>query len=252
MSTGVFEIRYKVRGFDCGYGASFRPMTIANFFQEAAGGHADILGIGMEAMFAAGRTWMLSRIDIAMEALPEEGDDVLVRTWPAGTDRIFALRYIEMLGAGGRRLGGALYSYLIVDIEKRRPIRPEKILGPAMKTDIPPPYPDLSPGALTAPEFDEARRGGWTAAFAIQAGPRHIDHNGHVNNAHFIDWLCDAIPSNERGRGRVARIKADFAAEVKLGENIEVFRAEGREPGEKYSILARSGEVVARALTRWS
>ncbi|MFA5851755.1 MAG: acyl-ACP thioesterase domain-containing protein, partial [Spirochaetales bacterium] len=126
MSVQPLETRHSVRGYDCGYGGSFRPLSIANYFQEAAGDHALILGVGMDAMFSQGRTWMLSRVDIEIEDLPRSGDEVIVRTWPAGTDRIFAMRYIELLSADGRLLAGALYDYFIVDLEKRRPMRPEK------------------------------------------------------------------------------------------------------------------------------
>ena len=257
-----------MRGYDCGYGGSFRPLSIANYFQEAAGDHALILGVGMDAMFSQGRTWMLSRVDIEIEDLPRSGDEVIVRTWPAGTDRIFAMRYIELLSADGRLLAGALYDYFIVDLEKRRPMRPEKILNPAMKGELPPPYPDLAPGVPDAPGFAGGAPEGWTEAFTMKVGPRHIDYNGHVNNAHFIDWLCDAVPAEKRGSGRAARIKVDFVSEVKAGEEVAAYWADGAHSGgdgsalggahsivasgDRLSLLLRGTEVVAKALTRWA
>lgn len=257
-----------MRGYDCGYGGSFRPLSIANYFQEAAGDHALILGVGMDAMFSQGRTWMLSRIDIEIEDLPRSGDEVIVRTWPAGTDRIFAMRYIELLSSDGRLLAGALYDYFIVDLEKRRPMRPEKILNPTMRGELPAPYPDLSPGVPEFPGFDGGAPEGWTEAFTMRVGPRHIDYNGHVNNAHFIDWLCDAIPVEKRGSGRAARIKVDFVSEVKAGEEVTAYWADGDVRGSAagsafggaggvvfgntYSLLLRGGDVVAKALSRWA
>jgi len=46
------EIHYEVRGYDCGYGGPLKPFALANFFQETAGVHATVLGIGMEDMWA--------------------------------------------------------------------------------------------------------------------------------------------------------------------------------------------------------
>jgi len=43
----TFSVDYEVRGFDCGYGGPFTPLALANYFQEAAGLHAERLGIGM-------------------------------------------------------------------------------------------------------------------------------------------------------------------------------------------------------------
>ncbi len=244
-------MRRIVRGYDCGYGGPLQPLSLANFFQEAAGYHAAILGVGMEAMFARGRTWMLSRIDIGIDNLPRTGDEVLVRTWPAGTDRIFAMRYIEMIAADGRRLAGALYDYFIYDFEKKRPLRPERILDPGMKADFPAPYPDLAPGLQDLPAFSGPILEGWERSFRLDVGARHIDNNGHVNNAHFVDWLCDAVPRGERGTGRAARIKVDFVSEAKTGEEIVAFWKGDEASPAKLSALMRGGEVVARALTRW-
>jgi len=228
---------------------------MADYFQEAAGDHAAILGVGMGDMFALGRTWMLSRIDIEAEKLPNTGNEILLRTWPAGTDRLFALRCIEMRSSQGELLAGALYEYLIVDMEKRKPLRPERILDPAMKCDLPRPYPDLSPGLQDHPAFaGKEARTTWIESFSLKASPRHIDYNGHVNNAHIINWLCDAAPKAERGVGRIARIKVDFVAEVKIGDEIVASYCDG-DPipgGEEFlALLTRGNEVVARALTRW-
>jgi medium-chain acyl-[acyl-carrier-protein] hydrolase len=178
------------------------------------------------------------------------------------------MRYIELLSADGRLLAGALYDYFIVDLAKRRPMRPEKILNPAMKGELPPPYPDLAPGVPDAPGFAGGAPEGWTEAFTMKVGPRHIDYNGHVNNAHFIDWLCDAVPAEKRGSGRAARIKVDFVSEVKAGEEVAAYWADGARSGgdgsalggahsivasgDRLSLLLRGTEVVAKALTRWA
>lgn len=261
------ELQYAVRGYDCGYGGPLKPFALANFFQEAAGAHALALGVGMEDMWARGLTWMLARIDIEVENLPRSGDGVIVRTWPAGTERIFAMRYLELLSADGRLLAGALYDYLIVDLEKRRPLRPERILNPTMKSELPAPYPDLAPGVPDVSCLAGRAPEGWTEAFTMRVGPRHIDYNNHVNNAHIIDWLCDAIPTEKRGSGRVARIKVDFVSEGKAGEEVTAYWADGSAlvgasinalgatsiaPDDKLSLLLRGTEVVAKALTRWA
>lgn len=261
------ELQYAVRGYDCGYGGPLKTFALANFFQEAAGAHALVLGIGMKEMWARGLTWMLSRIDIEIEDLPRSGDEVIVRTWPAGVERIFAMRYLELRSATGRLMAGALYNYLIVDMEKRRPLRPEKILSQTMKSELPAPYPDLAPGVPDVLGFTGSVPEGWTEAFRMQVGPRHIDYNNHVNNAYIIDWLCDAIPTEQRGSGRAARIKVDFMLELKAGEeitaywadataldgtSIKAFAASSIGSNDKLSVLRRGTEVVARALTRWA
>lgn len=267
MSIAPYETVYRVRGYDCGYGGPFRPLSLANFFQEAAGDHAKALGIGMEAMFALRRTWMLSRLDIEVLSLPEAGEDVLVRTWPAGTSRLFANRYLRLEDGSGRLLAGALYQYLIVDLDSRRPLRPERILDPSLACDRDPPFPDLACGLDGMGGFspDELARMPERALVSPSRG--HIDHNGHVNNAYLLDWLCEAASSarddaSERhaeghGAGTSAgmrRLRLDFMAEARSGEGIRALAQEAEAPGlgrGARSALFRGPELVARAWVSW-
>ncbi|MCX7027856.1 MAG: thioesterase [Spirochaetes bacterium] len=249
MSIQAFDTRHRVSGSDCGFGGPFRPLSLANFFQEAAGDHASVLGIGMADMFASGRTWMLSRVDIEVERLPHTGDEVIVRTWPAGTSRLFAHRYICLLSSTGQLMAGALYEYLIIDMGKRRPLRPERILDPGMVGELPPPYSDLSPGLQDKKGFSDEELQALRLSFGFIASPRHIDYNGHVNNGHIIDWLCDAVPLQERGSGAIKRLKVDFVAEVRLGEKIDVLS--GKCEGGSRTALLRGKEIAARAFIAW-
>ncbi|HOR49164.1 MAG TPA: thioesterase, partial [Rectinema sp.] len=118
------EIHYEVRGYDCGYGGPLKPFALANFFQETAGAHATVLGIGMEDMWARGLTWMLSRIDIRIEAMPGAGQRVIARTWPVAAKKLYAQRCLELLDESGFRYVGAMYEYIIVDVQTRRVVRP--------------------------------------------------------------------------------------------------------------------------------
>jgi acyl-ACP thioesterase len=234
------EIRYEVRGYDCGYGGPLTPFALANFFQEAAGAQASQIGIGMEDMWAKGLTWMLSRIDIRIESMPQAGQTVIARTWPSGTRRLFAQRCLELVDPpSGEKYAGAMYEYIVVDVRTRRLMRPERTLPVDLSTDYPWPFEDLSPG-IDDPSFEAlsqhgvegggeaaprkpntAAAGGFSLSFAIEARARHIDHNGHVNNAHFINWLCDAVPLQQGQRLR--RIKVDFVHEILKGEKVQAW-----------------------------
>jgi len=236
------EIQYVVRGYDCGYGGPLTPFALANFFQEAAGAQAALIGIGMEEMWAKGLTWMLSRIDIRIDSVPQAGQNVIARTWPSGTRKLFAQRCLELVDGSGRKYAGAMYEYIVVDMKTRRLMRPERTLPLDLSTDYPWPFEDLSPG-IDDPSFEALSRhiagvgeegvpdspnsaaaGGFSQSFAIEARARHIDHNGHVNNAHFINWLCDAVPF--RQGQRFSRIKVDFVHEILKGEKVRAWARE--------------------------
>ena len=246
MNEGLFsELEFDVHGFDCGYGGPLRAFALANFLQEAAGASAARLGFGMEDLHAKGRTWMLSRLDLRVDELPREGARVVVRTWPAGTRRLFAFREFSMCGSDGRSLVRAVYAYLIVDIAARRPLRPESVFG----ADTP----DAGvPHAVADFAFDIPSDAGMDPAFAMSVRGWHIDHNGHANNAHLVDWLVDAAG----GEGELSALRVEFLAEALEGDVLgaaqgsppaPVFRPEDA-ARQSVSELSRGGKAVARAL----
>jgi acyl-CoA thioesterase FadM len=245
---------YLVRGFDCGYGGPLRPFALFNFFQEAAGNQADTIGIGMDRMQAEGKTWMISRIDLRIEALPFAGEKVAVETWPAGRDRLFALRDFILRGPDGGVLARAVYAYLIVDMATRRPVRPERFFGEGEPIgEAPHPVEDLS---FAVPHIGTGAAMPEGAAFALSASSRHIDNNGHVNNAHIANWLIDALPRDERGSGRIRGARIDFSGEILAGDLLEARWSRlpdtaGRPGIGALTELRRGEEVVARAELAW-
>jgi medium-chain acyl-[acyl-carrier-protein] hydrolase len=231
-----FLLEYEVRGFDCGYGGSFTPLALANFLQEAAGLHAARLGLGMEALAASGRTWMLSRLDMRIDRLPAWGDRLRVRTWPSGCERLFALRDLVLETPAGESLVRAVYAYLVVDIAARKPLRPERALPGAPLGAAEHAIGDLRLGAAP-PEAPEL-------LYELRARPRHIDHNGHVNNAHIVDWLVDAAAGACPGALRELRV--DFLSELLEGELLEAFAGRASS-GAISTELRRGGAAAARA-----
>jgi medium-chain acyl-[acyl-carrier-protein] hydrolase len=242
-------LEFDVRGFDCGYGGPLRPFALANFLQEAAGAHASRLGVGISELLERRMTWMLSRLDIRVDGSPREGERVSVSTWPAGAERLFAMRDFLMRGEYGRVLARAVYAYLVVDAEARKPLRPQALLGDReLRGREAHPVEDY--------RFDVPDAGPESICFAQRAWGRHIDLNGHVNNAYILEWLADAPPPRSREGLRLASVRAEFKSEVIAGDVLEAscarLGAEGAGPGADFvSTLSRGGAAVARALASW-
>jgi len=92
-----------------------------DFFQKAANNHAEILGVGRESMKQSGNVWILSRLSVFMDYRPCYGEKLVIRSWPRGSNKLFAIRDYDINGAMVRGRS----AWLIVDIEKHRPLRPQ-------------------------------------------------------------------------------------------------------------------------------
>ena len=104
--------------------------ALSGWLQEAAGRHADRLGVGVEALQARGLTWVLARQVVVVDRPVAFGECAEVVTWPSGADRLSALRDFEVRVAGEAR-ARAVTQWIVLDLATRKPVRPG--FGPAVR-----------------------------------------------------------------------------------------------------------------------
>lgn len=211
--TGTLTETFPVRSYEIGPDGRASMATICNYLQEVAGGHARVLGVGMDEMAAQGLTWVLARLHVRMDAYPGWQDRVTVHTWPSGTDGLYATREFELYDGAGGRLGCASSAWLVIDRERRRPVRlpgfiPEIPL-PDRPRPLDAPFPRLP---LPASEPVSDRR--------FEARYGDLDLNQHVNNVCYVGWALEAVPEATLVGHRPASVEVHFRAETTLGMQI--------------------------------
>ncbi|MFZ5927430.1 MAG: acyl-[acyl-carrier-protein] thioesterase [Acidobacteriota bacterium] len=185
------------------------PAALARLFEQAAEPHAAELGVGMEALRARGQAWMLVQLGLAVRRWPEPGEPVEVLTWPSGrTAGARAWREFEVVSASGATLAEAASVWLIVDLERRRPVRLPRFL---LELDFPARRTRIEPAAVPEPPATPAE------VHCRTVLEEDLDINEHVNNASYIGW-AEALAEWEHLR----RLQADYLGEALLGEQITV------------------------------
>ena len=127
MKNPPFVIDYKIQLNDISIDAKVRSWVIFNYLQDAAGSHADELGVGLKQLRQSDLSWVLSRIKVKMDEFPEYGDILRISTYPSGFDRLFAYRQFVLSSAiTGKRFGVAGSAWLTLNPENFRPVSPVK------------------------------------------------------------------------------------------------------------------------------
>ena len=191
--------------------------SIFDFFQEAAISHAESLGVGREAMRSLGQAWILSRLSLYVERRPAYAETIEVSTWPRKWDRLFALRDYCIRDAQDQALVRGRASWLVLDIEKRRPLRAQAVmenLPPNEGVDAL----GANPAALEGWEGLE-KQGERTALYS------DIDYFGHTNNARYIQWIQDAADMKILTGSDQIRFDINYLHEVLPGDKIEIWMA---------------------------
>jgi acyl-ACP thioesterase len=148
-----------------------------------------------------------------MKSRPADGAEIVVRTWPRGSKKLFAVRDFD-IACGGETVVSGRSGWLVVDLGTKKILRPESFMK-----SLP-----LNEGldALDGIESLSHKEGAAVdRCIEREALYSDIDSNGHVNNARYVEWICDAV--NEGGIVENAasyRLDLNFLHEIKLGEKI--------------------------------
>jgi len=194
--------------------------AIFNFFQEAAISHAENLGVGREEMARTSQAWILSRMSVLVNRRPVYRETVSVRSWPRGWDKLFAIRDYEIKDKDDKAVVSARSAWLIVDMEKRRPLRPQSVMDNLPLNEGLEALSFEANGAAALPERDNLQKSAERKALYTD-----LDYNGHVNNVRYIQWIEDVIDLQLLEDAGKIRFDINYLNEIMGGEKVELLSA---------------------------
>lgn len=197
-----FVTRFHEMGLD----HKMRIQCICNYMEEAAGNHAEALGVGLSRLAENNMTWVLAKMRLILRRRPGAGESVMVETWPVKMERLQFRRDFIMYGPSREILAMAVTQWVIINFDTRRPERFPLYIA-AMEPEDPPLVQEN--GDIRIPAVPGNARSG--PSFPVRLAD--IDQNRHVNNERYIDFVLEAAD--------VAGMSAD------LSQIDILFRAEG-------------------------
>ena len=209
--------------------------SIFNFFQEAAISHASDLGVGRDVLERVGQAWILLRFSLFVQRRPVCGEIVRVSTWPRSYEKLLALRDYEIRDAQDNVVVRGRGGWLILDINKRRPVRTETFVEPLPVNDGIDAFSGIqgsrSPTALKQRE-NLAKKTERTALYS------DIDYYGHANNARYIQWIQDATDTDILTASDQIRLDINYLHEVLPGDTVELWTAALAETVSRDQVLS--------------
>lgn len=208
-------LSHRVASYECGRDLQLRPSAFLHLCQEVAEMHADRNGLGFDWGMQQGLIWVEVQGDFEFLRRPRWKENVSLRTNTGKATPLQARRFVEMAGEDGEVLARADLMWVLIDVERRLPT-------PFRKAGLELPEP---PAPLCSPIDGE------TLAAAAAAEPtlcslcateRDVDFNGHINNASYLIWAMDALPSDLRPEGEPRRLRISFRHETMAGTVLEI------------------------------
>jgi acyl-ACP thioesterase len=247
MTAGVWTDTVRIPSYHVTPQGTASVLALADYFQEAAGHHAAELGVSMQDLLAEGRAWVLAHFRLEIDRLPDWNEEITLATWPSGLERLFATREVVFRDGEGAAIAQGTSAWLVIDTERRRPVRPPSVLYDIETPDRPVPLDTDLDDLPTPSRIDRGR------AFTVRY--HDLDLNRHVNNVRYLEWALETLPPSVLDERRCTGLALQFEAEATHGAPIE---ATAQIDGDGDSLRVRhrlshaeDNRTLAVATTTW-
>ncbi len=206
-----FSKQFQLRSYEIDFRGKIRPVVILNFLQDAAGDHAAQIGYSVTDLFQHNLTWVLSRYHIGILEYPMWRDELQIITWPRGIDGLFALRDFEVKNRDNKVLIAATSSWMVISLERKRPVRIEENLSNFAISD----RRALVDGFEQLPALEIAE-----LELPFRVRLNDLDLNRHVNNAVYAEWALETVPADILKNYLPVDIEISYRAEALYGDRV--------------------------------
>ncbi len=244
MQTSKYEKKYNIRSYECDRNNNLRILTLMNILQDVADDSAAELGFGLDFCIKNGMTWVGANYILEIERLPKIHEDITIITWPSAKNKLSAYRDFEILGSDKKVIIKASSQWILLNLEKKRPIS---------VADNLPLYKPVNERAIDTdfPKIAEITDGNSQFKFRVRFDD--IDLNKHINNAVYILWAVESVDSEFRLTHNPAKISINFRKEGYIDEKIMVTtRIDDKKSYHSIRTYDTDNErELARAIIEW-
>ena len=209
-----FTKKYILRTSDFDVYDKLRPSAILDLFQDAAGEHASVIGVGYEDFIKRDMMWVLLRTRYELLKTPPLYSEVEVRTWPLPRGRGDFDRDYEIYSSRGELLVKGSSKWCVCNYKTRRILFGDEVRYNDDEYVGKKVYPE---GIKKISDFPVESFSRYTSASAFC----DLDHNGHVNNIRYADYICNAI-AYEKDEDIIS-FGIDYVHELQRDSEFDVF-----------------------------
>ena len=208
----LWQKEYFLRASDFDKFGRIKPSSVLDLFQDAAGQHAEELGVGFEEMLKRSYLWVLTRVKFKILGETQKYQKVIVKTWPLEPSRITYRREFSIENENGElRIGGSS-EWVVIHSEKRRFVSASDLypFTDGFHTEI---MCEEKLGKI--PDFETTAE-----PYVINSRFSEVDINNHVNNTKYANYVLNAI--NPQNTDILKEFQIDYRKEVLEGTKLNI------------------------------
>lgn len=176
-------------------------------FQDIGGIHAQLLGLGYEAMMKDNQIWVITKLKYRLLGSILPDTDYRLVTYPKPHRGILYQRDFQLFNSAHELVAIGISQWCVMDYVTRKVLRTNKDFEGEFNTEV-----------LFPEGFDRFRPGVLTPAGSYTITESDLDRNNHTNNGRYADMVEIVLP----GRS-CTEFSITFAKETRLGDTIALF-----------------------------
>lgn len=207
-----YRKEFQIRPTEVDRYGRLKPSAMLLYIQQTAGEHSDSYDLTYEALAQRGIFWAVIRHKIEVTRLPRENEKITLETWPMPTTRVAFPRSTMAYDQQGNVLFRSICLWILMDLNTRSMLLPGKsgvdVAGflrgdelPTPKSLLPLPLANSNPRCVV---FSD------------------LDRNGHMNNARYLDWVQDLLPSDHHRDHPIRELTMSYINEALEGQNLDL------------------------------
>ncbi|AEE17869.1 acyl-[acyl-carrier-protein] thioesterase [Treponema brennaborense] len=173
---------------------------------------------------------LVSRVSFKIHSMPKSNDIITIKTWEEAPVGLQLARRYEITGVSGQSLVSGYSTWLVVNPELRRIMKPSQFTlrdEPTLKTE----FCGLDCTKIAVPEdmqlLDER-----TIRYT------DIDANGHMNNARYGAYIIDCLPA-EYQQKTLTDFRINYSHEARKGDTLRLF-GKAEESAHKLIVVGKT------------
>ena len=208
----IYEKEFAVDSMVTDCFGRLKPAAALSFVQEVAGQHFDRMALDPTPEHK-GLMWVIIRHRLQISRMPCKGETIRLETWPMPTTRVAYPRSVVAYDEKGEELFRSISLWVLMDRESRAMVLPGKsgivVCGILRGNELPSPN-SLAPVMCSA---SVSRRVCFT----------DLDVNDHMNNARYLEWAMDLLPSVFHKEHRLQDVTMCYLGEAREGDQLKIF-----------------------------
>lgn len=223
------------------YKGNWKLSDLFTQFAIIATNHAISFG-GWKSSYKDSYGWIVSKMRVKVYRNVKIEEEVTIRTWVTKGTHVVYPRQFEVYDQKGNLVIEATSNWTLLDLIKRRIAMPKRV-GLSFPEDIP-----EKGNVNIETNFDD--EDGFIFVEKRQVRYGDIDVNKHLNNARYIEWMCDILGFEKFNDYLISDISVQFKKETAPGDWLVLEKKE-EEHSFKVRFIDEEGQVHFVAEGLW-